>query len=92
VIASRFHGVLVPLTIYKPVLALSYHPKIDMLMADVGQAEYCLSLYDFNVEIMKERFVALESNLGNIKQQIVERVQEYKVALDEQYGRLFRNF
>lgn len=91
VIASRFHGVLMPLTLHKPVLALSYHPKIDMLMQHMGQADSCLSLYDFDADAMKTQFEAIESNFELIKQQLADRVQDYKVALDEQYERLFRS-
>lgn len=89
VVASRFHGVLLSQLMNKPVLALSYHPKVDMLMTDTGQTEYCLPIDSFDVETLKERFISLEMNSNNIKEQLAKRVQEYRDALDKQYKHLF---
>lgn len=89
VIASRFHGVLLSLLMKKPVLAISYHPKIDSLMKDTGQAKYCLSINDFQVDQMKERFLALETNRAAVEQEITGCVQQYQNALDEQYEHIF---
>jgi polysaccharide pyruvyl transferase WcaK-like protein len=91
VVACRFHGVLLSILINKPVLTLSYHPKINMLMADTEQSHYCLPIDDFNLDTCKERFLALEANQESIKQQLAKRTQEYRSALDEQYERLFQN-
>jgi polysaccharide pyruvyl transferase WcaK-like protein len=91
VIASRFHGVLLSLRLYKPVLALSYHKKINELMADTGQSSYCLSIADFQVEALKERFKALEANRMEANAQITQRIQTYQAALDEQYTTIFAN-
>lgn len=91
VVASRFHGVLLSQLLNKPVLALSFHDKIDSLMTDSGQTEYCLPIDDFEVEILKERFLALKENQTVIKEQLAKRTQQYREALDEQYDRLFGN-
>lgn len=88
VVASRFHSVLLSQVMNKPVLALSFHSKIDLLMADTGQAEYCLQIDTFEIETLKERFTALEANSDSIKQQLAKRTEEYREALDEQYDRL----
>src|SRR6202040_469856 len=39
VVATRFHNVLLGLMLGKPVLALSYHEKVDSLMEGMGVAE-----------------------------------------------------
>lgn len=91
VIASRFHGVLLPQLLNKPVLALSYHPKIDHLMADMGQADYCLPIDRFDVEVAKERFLAMAADREAIKATMAKRTQQYREALDEQYRRIFGN-
>lgn len=91
VVASRFHGVLLSQLMNKPVLALSYHPKIDMLMTDTGQSNYCLSIDTFEVDALKERFIALEANRESIKEQLTQRTQKYQAALDEQYQRIFKH-
>jgi polysaccharide pyruvyl transferase WcaK-like protein len=89
VIASRFHGVLLSQLLNKPTLALSFGKKTDCLMADAGQTEYCLSIDQFDVETMKERFIALEASQEIIKKQLEQRTHQYREALDEQYVQLF---
>jgi polysaccharide pyruvyl transferase WcaK-like protein len=91
VVASRFHGVLLAQLLSKPVLALSYHKKIDVLMADMGQAEYCLPINCFDLDTLKERFISMEANRQAIKAQMAARTKEYREALDEQYQYLFRS-
>jgi polysaccharide pyruvyl transferase WcaK-like protein len=89
VVASRFHGVLLSQLLSKPLVALSYHAKIDELMADTGQARYSLQIHDFELETLKTRFIELEANRETVSQQIAARVAEYRAALDEQYDRIF---
>ncbi len=91
VIASRFHGVLLSLRLCKPVVALSYHKKINELMADTGQGDYCLSIADFQVEALKERFKSLEASRQEASAQIAQHVNAYRAALDEQYATIFAN-
>jgi polysaccharide pyruvyl transferase WcaK-like protein len=89
VVASRFHCILLSQLIDKPVLALSFNSKIDLLMVDRGQADYCLQIDKFDAETLKKRFSTLAANREIIKQQLAERTQEYREALNEQYERLF---
>lgn len=89
VVASRFHSVLMSLISNKPVLAVSYHRKVNMLMADTGQKDYCLSIEDFDVDTLKARFIALEANKDKIKQQLETRIQQYRSQLDQQYEAFF---
>ncbi|MCB9134319.1 MAG: polysaccharide pyruvyl transferase family protein [Anaerolineales bacterium] len=91
VVASRFHSVLLSKLLHKPIVALSYHPKVDALMTDTGQTEYCLQIHDFEVNILKERFSALAAVQDLASQQISSRVQQYRTALDEQYDHIFRS-
>jgi polysaccharide pyruvyl transferase WcaK-like protein len=89
VIASRFHGVLLSQLLGKPVIALSYHSKIDDLMQDTGQAKFCQSVASFEVSCLQELFVELEHNQGAVKCQVKEKTEEYRKLLDEQYERIF---
>lgn len=91
VVASRFHGVLLPMLLDKPVLATSYHEKVDELMKDTGQAAYCLAIDSFDVETLKERFLLLEADQEHSREQIHSRITAYRQALDEQYERIFRD-
>jgi polysaccharide pyruvyl transferase WcaK-like protein len=89
VIASRFHGVLLTLLLEKPLLALSYHPKVDELMLDTGQGQYCLQIHDFKVEVLKDRFLDLEMNAQDASRKSAERVHQYRNALEKQYEQIF---
>jgi polysaccharide pyruvyl transferase WcaK-like protein len=91
VVASRFHSVLLAQLLNKPTLALSFHDKIDSLMADSQLTEYCLSIDDFDVETLKERFLAIKENQILVKNQLSKRTQQYREALDKQYDSLFGN-
>jgi polysaccharide pyruvyl transferase WcaK-like protein len=89
VIASRFHGVLLAQLLNKPVLALSYHPKIDELMQDTGQASYCLSIETAQVKDMINLFDDMGQNLADLKVQLKKRIDEYRNLLDKQYEHIF---
>ncbi|MCX6050513.1 MAG: polysaccharide pyruvyl transferase family protein [Chloroflexi bacterium] len=89
VIATRFHGVLLSHFMGKPVVALSYHQKIDTLMAAAGQSAYNLSVDTFDVPTLIERFQALAANREAAAAQIGQQKQVYVKALEEQYERIF---
>jgi polysaccharide pyruvyl transferase WcaK-like protein len=59
VVTSKFHGVIFSHLLGKPVIALSYLPKIDHLMQTVGHGQYCLGIEHFDVNWIIERFKSL---------------------------------
>ncbi len=89
VISSRFHGVLLSQVMRTPVLALSYHPKINVLMASSGCQEYCLPIDNFTVKDLQRKFIALEENDFQVEQQLLQFTQDCKNALREQYKNIF---
>lgn len=90
VVASRLHNVLLATLRSRPVIALSYHPKIDALMTEAGQARYCLPIHDFDLDRLKARFRDLEAGSDTIRQQFTDLVAGRRVALAEQYERVFK--
>jgi polysaccharide pyruvyl transferase WcaK-like protein len=90
VVASRLHNVLLATLRYKPVIALSYHPKIDSLMEEAGQARYCIPIHDFDLDLLKARFQELEQNRAVIREHYADLVAERRVALQEQYERVLQ--
>ena len=88
VVATRFHNILLALMLNKPVVALSYHPKIASLMSGLGLAEYCHDIDEPGVEGLVERFTRLERNAGAARSLIERKAKEYRKALDEQYARI----
>lgn len=90
VVASRFHNILFALMLNKPVVALSYHQKVNSLMAGVGLAQYCQDIADLNFQRLVEQFTRLEENSESVKCSIKRKTDEYRRALDEQYRDIFK--
>jgi polysaccharide pyruvyl transferase WcaK-like protein len=89
VVANRYHGILIPLMMNKPVLGVAYHEKSRALLEMAGQGDYVLNIADFTVEELMERFQALEANAAAIKKQIAERMASLREALERQYDTVF---
>jgi polysaccharide pyruvyl transferase WcaK-like protein len=89
VVASRFHGVLLAHVVQKPVLALSYHQKITVLMEEMGHGAYNLDIASFDVEELKQRFQDLLANRARLEREIAAKERSYRAQLDEQFDTLF---
>lgn len=89
IVANRFHGVIIPFLLGKPVLALAYHKKTQELMAQMGLAQYALDTGTFDVESMMQRFLSLEAERENLAHQIVRKARDHRRMLDAQYDSLF---
>jgi polysaccharide pyruvyl transferase WcaK-like protein len=89
VVATRFHNVVLALMLGKPVIALSYHEKLRSLMAGVGADEYCVDAEDLDVARLIERFESLARNAELLSGSARRKTDEYRIALDEQYGYIF---
>jgi polysaccharide pyruvyl transferase WcaK-like protein len=88
VVASRYHGVLLSYLMLKPVLAISYHHKVDSLMRSMGQETYCLDINDFDLTFAAERFLTLVSNAETVEKQISARISSYRASLENQFDRV----
>jgi polysaccharide pyruvyl transferase WcaK-like protein len=85
VVASRFHAVVFPFALQKPVLALSYGRKMRDLMAACGQAAYHQELDKAEVGDMIRVFQALEHRRHSIAQHLGAVVSNYRSRVDDQY-------
>jgi polysaccharide pyruvyl transferase WcaK-like protein len=90
VIASRYHNVVLGLLLAKPVVSLSYEPKHNALMRDMGLGEYCQSLDDFSLDRLKEQLLRLEANATALSAVIAERTATNRARLAEQYDQIVR--
>lgn len=88
-VASRFHSVLLPLALTKPVVALSYHPKVTELMRDMGQIEYCLDIDSFQTSDLVAQFESLWAKRASVRQHLRETSADFRRRLQEQYDRAF---
>lgn len=89
VVATRFHNVLLSLVLNKPVIAISFHHKCSSLMQQMKLSEYCHEIHEMDAARLIEQFQLLEQNQDAIRSMIADGVSHARVALDEQYNRLF---
>jgi polysaccharide pyruvyl transferase WcaK-like protein len=88
VVASRFHGVMLPYLLGKPVLALAYQAKTSDLMAAMGLRDHALPIEGLTVEALLERLDAVERRAPDARRMAREAVASHRRLLDEQYDRL----
>jgi polysaccharide pyruvyl transferase WcaK-like protein len=89
IVATRFHGVVFSYLLNKPVLGIAYALKTRELMAQMGQADYALDIFQIDVEMLKERFIALEARQREIKDEISRSLSIHRLALARQYEEVF---
>jgi len=89
VVAMRFHTALLALMLGKPVIALSYHQKCAALMDSVGLPQYAHDIDRSDAERLIEQFTELEQGSKGFPSYIAAKASECRLALDEQYARLF---
>jgi polysaccharide pyruvyl transferase WcaK-like protein len=89
VVTSKFHGVVFSHLLQKPVIALSYHNKIDDLMLTVGHSQYCLDIEHFNTDGLNKAFSALVENAQELKSRFRQNVTSYADALQQQFDEVF---
>jgi polysaccharide pyruvyl transferase WcaK-like protein len=90
VVTCRFHGVIFAHLMNKPVLALSHHPKVTTLMADLGLSEYCVNIHACDEALLKDSFNRLVECRHGIKAQMASKAGSYKDELRKQFDELFR--
>ncbi len=89
VVTSKFHGVVFSHLLAKPVIALSYHKKIDDLMRTVGHSQYCMNIESFDDEGLKAAFIALVEDAQDLKSKFRRTTGSYATALKAQFDELF---
>jgi len=89
VVASRFHNVLLALMLGRPALAISYHEKVDALMEEAGLAGFCQDIESIDLEKLIGQFKALEEQSDHIREKLNQKAQACRIALDDQYKRIF---
>lgn len=88
VVAIRFHNVLAALKLCKPTIAISYSPKHDALMDDMGVSMFCQGVYPFDFDLLIRRFAELEINSAQLRQDLMERNAVNERLLRDQFAEL----
>ncbi|MBX3429797.1 MAG: polysaccharide pyruvyl transferase family protein [Hyphomonadaceae bacterium] len=81
VIASRYHVQIAALKMGRPLIALSYGPKSDALMADVGLDEFCQDLDNVNFDLLTQQVEKMIAGREGYATQVRERVAAMKAKL-----------
>ena len=88
VVATRFHNVLLSLLLGKPVIALSFHHKCSSLMSQMGLSDYCLDITSLHADTLIQQFCELQKNENSLRHTITDKVEDCRVALNDQYKAL----
>jgi polysaccharide pyruvyl transferase WcaK-like protein len=89
VIASRLHCVLLSFAIHKPVFSLSYDRKVQTLVEEVSQNEYCLEIETFVVDEVVERFKRMVERSDHVSKEIETHVAEFRKSLNRYFDSIF---
>lgn len=84
VVASRYHNVLSGLMLGKPTISISYASKNDVLMDDMGLAEFCQPIRSFDVLRLIDQFHAIEDNRDGIAAALRQRTAHKAELLAQQ--------
>jgi polysaccharide pyruvyl transferase WcaK-like protein len=92
VVSPRFHNLVLGLMMNIPAISISYDPKNDCLLDEVGLGVYHQQLTELDVTKLIDQFLELEARTGEVKPLIEKRTKEFRELLDEQYSLIFSNF
>lgn len=84
IVATRFHNVVCALRVGIPVISLGYLEKHDVLAADMGLADYCADVEQFQVEWLISRLEGLLEERDARAAQVRATVARYLAELSEQ--------
>ena len=88
VVAIRYHNILCALQLAKPTIGISYSPKHDVLMADMGLPEFCQAVSTLDFGELTKMFTELDSRSAELSQMITKRNAVNEQLLKEQFAEL----
>jgi polysaccharide pyruvyl transferase WcaK-like protein len=90
VVATRFHGIVIPYLLNTPVVGIAYQKKTVDLMGQMGQSDYVVDIKSFDADSLKTRFVLLESRSTTVRDEIKRKNSLFRHALQDQYDQVFK--
>jgi polysaccharide pyruvyl transferase WcaK-like protein len=91
IVTSKFHGVIFSHLLRKPVIALSYHNKMDVAMRAVGQSHFCADIERFDIDWLMNTFRSFGAESNRIGLSSAAAVETNAGRLSEQFDSLFLN-
>lgn len=89
VVSSRFHGVLLSQRLGRPVIAVSYHPKVDHLMTDMGQGAHVIPIDDCTTESLLAAFEDIRPHVASWSTKLRARSGEHRARLEALFDEVF---
>jgi polysaccharide pyruvyl transferase WcaK-like protein len=84
VVGTRFHNVVCALKIGKPMISIGYSKKNDVLMADMGLAEFCQHIEQLDVDRLIGQFTRMAADRALYERGIRDKAAAYTQRLAEQ--------
>jgi polysaccharide pyruvyl transferase WcaK-like protein len=88
VVAIRYHNVLAALQLAKPTIAISYSPKHDVLVAEMGLPEFCMAVNALDASELSKLFTELESRSAELRQTLEEHNAEKARLIGDLFAEL----
>lgn len=90
VIGGRFHCHILPFILGKPVLGVSYHPKTEELMRQMGQEGNFLRMNLVSGQMLIDRFKKLVDSKSETEESIRAIATELREDVATQFDRVFQ--
>jgi polysaccharide pyruvyl transferase WcaK-like protein len=87
-IASRLHSAILGFVTETPTIAISFDPKVDWLMQDLGLTDYLLHIKDFTADDVIAALSRVETRRAAIVRQITSYRQQCSSGFERQYDAL----
>jgi polysaccharide pyruvyl transferase WcaK-like protein len=88
VVATRYHNLICAAKLGKPAISVSYSPKHDVLMADIGLAQFHVDASRLDAEQLIRQFTELESRSAELRHTMQQRTARMAERLQEQFALL----
>jgi polysaccharide pyruvyl transferase WcaK-like protein len=85
VVAIRYHNIVCSLKLAKPTISISYSPKHDVLMAQMGMGDFCLDVQGLRADELIKLFGELESRAPELRDVAERRNSANALLLDQQF-------
>jgi len=88
VLASRFHGVLLPMLTGIPIIAISAESKLTELLADFGVSQFQIPFESVTVAQVEDLFDRILSMRSGLRDDFLSHSRQLALALEEQFSLL----
>jgi polysaccharide pyruvyl transferase WcaK-like protein len=84
-IASRLHSAILAFVAQTPTIALSFDPKVDWVMQDLGQTDYLLHIHDFTAEDV----IRVLERVKQYKEPVTKQLRSYPLGVQSAFTRQY---